>query len=183
MTWQETFYSCPLMELYVSLCCTITKRTQFWSNPFQMSTIAAFSQIWRYSRHWKQRDTSRIWTWWITGDKVCRKNSHHKGMWFTACGATQSLCQRCRACNPQDFPLQLWDKLAPQVQDTLNLLRSPSINSNILAYKALNGPYNWDRHPLAPPGCKAITYKAPAVRGSWASQGTDAWYLWPSADE
>jgi len=47
-----------------------------------------------------------------------------------------------------------------------------------LAYEALNGPYNWDRYPLAP---KAIIYKAPAVRGSWASHGTDAWYLGPSA--
>ena len=82
------------------------------------------------------------------------------------------------------FPLQLWDKLAPQVQDTLNLLRASRINPNISAYKdkALNGPYNWDWYPLAPPGCKALIYKAPAVRGLWALQGTDAWYLGPSAD-
>ena len=68
-----------------------------------------------------------------------------------------------------EFPLQLWDKLAPQVQNTLNLLQKSRINPSILAYEALNGPYNWDRFPLAPPGCKAIIYKAPAVRGSWAS--------------
>ena len=29
---------------------------------------------------------------------------------------------------------------------------------------------------------KAIIYEAPAVRGSWASRGTDAWYLGPAAD-
>ena len=56
------------------------------------------------------------------------------------------------------------------------------MNPEISAYEALNGPYNWDRYPLAPPGCKAIIYEAPAVRGSWASRGTDAWYLGPSAD-
>ena len=78
-------------------------------------------------------------------------------------------------------PLQLWDKLAPQVQDTLNLLQASQINPTILAYEALNGPYNWDQYPLAPPGCKAIIYKAPAVQGLWASWGTDAWYLGPSA--
>ena len=72
--------------------------------------------------------------------------------------------------------------MAPQVQDTLNLLRASRINPNISAYEALNGPYNWDRYPLAPPGCKAIIYEAPAVRGSWASRGTDAWYLGPLAD-
>ena len=86
------------------------------------------------------------------------------------------------ATTNRDFPLQLWDRLAPQVQDTLNLIRASRINPNILAYEALNGPYNWDRYPLAPPGCKAIIYKAPAVRGSWASRGTDAWYLGPLAD-
>ncbi len=80
------------------------------------------------------------------------------------------------------FLLQLWDKLAPQVQDTLNLLRPLWINPNVSAYEALNGAYNWDCYPLAPPGCKAVIYKAPAVCGSWASRGTDAWYLGPSAD-
>ena len=42
----------------------------------------------------------------------------------------------------REFPLQLWDRLAPQVQDTLNLLRASRINPNILAYEALNSPYN-----------------------------------------
>jgi hypothetical protein len=42
-------------------------------------------------------------------------------------------------CN---FPLQLRNKLAPQVQDTLNLLRELRINPIILAYEAINGPHN-----------------------------------------
>jgi len=78
------------------------------------------------------------------------------------------------ATTDQDFPLQLWDRLAPQVQDTLNLIHASRNNLIILAYEALNGPCNWDRYPLVPPGCKAIIYEAPAVRGSWASRGTDA---------
>jgi hypothetical protein len=86
------------------------------------------------------------------------------------------------ATTDRDFPLQLWDKLAPQVQDTLNLLRASRTNPGISAYEALNGPYDWNRFPLAPPGSKAIIYEAPAVRGSWASRGTDAWYLGPSKD-
>ncbi len=39
-----------------------------------------------------------------------------------------------------DFPLQLWDKLAPQVQDTLNLLHKSRRTPGILAYKACT---NW----------------------------------------
>ncbi len=68
------------------------------------------------------------------------------------------------ATTDSEFPLQLWDKLAPQVQNMLNLLQKSRTNPNILAYKALNGPYNWDRYPLAPPGCKAIIYEALAVQ-------------------
>ncbi len=86
------------------------------------------------------------------------------------------------ATTDQEFPLQLWDKMVPQVQDILNLLRASRINPNISPYKTLNGPYNWDCYPLAPPGCKAIIYEASAVRGSWASRGTDAWLLGPSVD-
>jgi len=48
------------------------------------------------------------------------------------------------ATTDRDFPLQLWDKLVPQVQDTLNLLRISRTNPEILAYEALNGPYDWN---------------------------------------
>lgn len=67
------------------------------------------------------------------------------------------------------FLPQLLDRLASQIQDTLNLLRAFRVNPNISAYEALKGPYNWDRYPLTPLGCKAVIYEALAVRGSWAS--------------
>jgi hypothetical protein len=49
-------------------------------------------------------------------------------------------------------------------------------------YEAVYGPYDWNCYPLAPPGCKAVIYESPRTRGSWASHGTDAWYLGPSVD-
>jgi len=57
-----------------------------------------------------------------------------------------------------DFPVQLWDKLAPQVQDSINLLRPSRTNPDHSAYEALEGPYDWNRYPMAPPGTKAIIY-------------------------
>ena len=81
-----------------------------------------------------------------------------------------------------NFPLQLWDKITPQVQDTLNMMRASRINPTISAYEALNGPYNWNRYPLAPLGCKAVVYEDGDSRGSWASRGVDGWYLGPSKD-
>jgi hypothetical protein len=86
------------------------------------------------------------------------------------------------ATTDSEFSLQLWDKLTPQVQDTLNLMHASRINPTISMYKALNGPYNWNRYPLAPLGCKAVTYKDDNTCGSWALRGIDGWYLGPSRD-
>jgi hypothetical protein len=43
-----------------------------------------------------------------------------------------------------NFPIQLWDKLAPQVQDSINLLRRSQINPTELAYEILKGLYDWN---------------------------------------
>jgi hypothetical protein len=56
------------------------------------------------------------------------------------------------AATNSDFPLQLWDRLAPQVKNTLNMLRPSRIKPNILVYEAVHGPYDWNRFPLTPPG-------------------------------
>ncbi len=76
----------------------------------------------------------------------------------------------------------MWDRLTPQVRDTLNLMQASRINPEILAYKALNGPYDWKTYPLAPLGCKAVIYKDGDNRGLWASRGINGWYLSPSKD-
>jgi hypothetical protein len=86
------------------------------------------------------------------------------------------------ATTNSDFPLQLWDKIIPQVQDTPNLMQASRTNPAISAYKALNRLYDWNQYPLAPLGCKAVVYKDGNTRGSWALQGVDGWYLGPSMD-
>jgi len=86
------------------------------------------------------------------------------------------------ATTDRDFPIQLWDRLTPQVMNTLNMLRASRINPSISAYEALHGPYDWNRYPLAPLGCKAVIYEDGDIRGSWASRGVDGWYLGPSVD-
>jgi hypothetical protein len=40
------------------------------------------------------------------------------------------------------FPLQMWDRLSPQVESTLNMLHPLHTNPNTSAYKAVHGPYN-----------------------------------------
>ncbi len=54
------------------------------------------------------------------------------------------------------FPLQLWDRLTPQVKNTLNMLRPSRLDPTMSAYEALHGPYNSNCFLLAPPGCKML---------------------------
>ncbi len=86
------------------------------------------------------------------------------------------------ATTDRDFPLQLWDRLTPQVISTLNMLRASRINPTKSAHETLFGAYDWNRYPLAPLGCKAVIYEDGDTRGSWALRGVDGWYLGPSQD-
>lgn len=82
-----------------------------------------------------------------------------------------------------EWPLQLWDNLTEQALITLNLLRTSRIDPTKSAYHQLHGhKYDWNAHPLAPPGTKAIVYESPHSRASWGSRGLDAWYCGPSFD-
>jgi hypothetical protein len=69
------------------------------------------------------------------------------------------------AMTNKDFPLQLWDKLTPQVINTLNMMRASRKYPTKSAYEVLYGPYDWNRYPLAPLGCKAVVYEDGDTRG------------------
>jgi hypothetical protein len=86
------------------------------------------------------------------------------------------------ATTDSNFPLQLWDRLAPQAKNTLNMLCLSCINPNMLVYEAVHCPYDWNQFPLMPPGCKAVIYKSPEACTLWGSWGTNAWYVGSSLD-
>ena len=86
------------------------------------------------------------------------------------------------ATTDSDFPLQLWDRLAPQVKNNLKPFCLLRIIPNMLAYEAVHSPYNWNQFPLAPPGCKAVIYKSLEACTLWGSWGTDTWYIGSSLD-
>jgi hypothetical protein len=81
-----------------------------------------------------------------------------------------------------EFPIQLWDKLAPQVQDCINLLRRSRITPDKSAYETIEGPCDFNWYLLVPLGTKAIIYEDLDTRASWAPHGLDVWYLGPSKD-
>jgi hypothetical protein len=86
------------------------------------------------------------------------------------------------ATTDSEFPLQLWDRLTPQVLNCLNMIQASRIDPTKLVYKTLYGLYDWNRYPLAPLGCKEVVYKNGNTRGLWASHGVDGWYLGPFMD-
>jgi hypothetical protein len=187
--------SCPLMGVYVSLCCIIMKRMQSWSNPLMTGVFfEAYKEVfetleakgYKLKMNVMDNQATKYIKKFLTKKecvlKVVEPHNHRVNTAECAIQTFKDVFIAALATTDRNFPLQLWDCLVPHVQDTLNLQRASRINPNILAYEAHNGPYNWDRYPLAPPGCKAVIYEAPAVHGSWASHGTDAWYLGPSAD-
>jgi hypothetical protein len=79
-----------------------------------------------------------------------------------------------------DFPLNLWDRLIPQAIMTLNLLRASGIDPSKSAHEQIHGAYNFDRHPIGPPGTAVLVHDKPSNRGTWAPHGTKGWYIGPA---
>ena len=71
------------------------------------------------------------------------------------------------------FSKNEWDRLLPQAELTLNLLRTSRINPNLSAEKQLNGTFNYNSTPLAPPGIKVLSYKMPSHKALWSDHGEE----------
>ena len=76
-----------------------------------------------------------------------------------------------------DFPMHLWCRLIQQATTTLNLLRPARINTRLSAEAQLNGNFDYNRTPLAPPGTKVLVHETPANRRTWDPHGVDGWYI------
>ena len=59
----------------------------------------------------------------------------------------------------EDFPKHCWDLLLPQAKLILNLLRQSQVQPMILAYKFMQGPFDYNATPLGPLGCAVIIHK------------------------
>ena len=73
------------------------------------------------------------------------------------------------SCNPV-FPLHLWVLILSQATLTLNLLRPSRINPQLSTEAQLNGAFNFNRTPLAPPVTKDLIFESSANRLTWSPQ-------------
>ena len=64
----------------------------------------------------------------------------------------------------------------------MNLMRPSHINPAISAYNQVHGIYDFNKHPLAPPGCKILIHDRPDHRASWDDKGTEGFYIGPALE-
>jgi hypothetical protein len=76
----------------------------------------------------------------------------------------------------------LWDRLLPQAVLSLNLLRGLRLNPKLSAWAQLNGNFDFNCTPIAPPGIRVIVHEKPDARTSWSPHGLDGWYTGPALD-
>ena len=78
--------------------------------------------------------------------------------------------------------MHLWDRLIPHTTLTLKLLRTSCLNPRLYAEVQLNGAFDYNRTPLAPPGPRFVVHEAPGNRHTWDPHSVDGWYLGPAPD-
>ena len=76
-----------------------------------------------------------------------------------------------------NFPLKLWDKLLPQTELTLNLLRQSNATPTISAQAHLFRNFDFNRMPLAPMGCAVQIHEESSQRRSLVPHSTNGYYL------
>ena len=83
--------------------------------------------------------------------------------------------------DPQ-FPIAEWDRLIPQSEMTLNLLRQSRCNPRLSAFVYLQGQHNFSKNPIAPPGTRVIIHRKVHQRKSWDFHGQHGWYVGPALE-
>ena len=74
----------------------------------------------------------------------------------------------------------LWDLLLPQAKLTITSLHQATANPKILAWEYFNGPFDFNKTPLAPMGCRVLIYAKPSTRCSWDYRAKQGFYVGPA---
>jgi hypothetical protein len=78
------------------------------------------------------------------------------------------------------FPMHLWDRLLPQAEMTLNLLRISRLHPQLSAAAHYHGLVDYNKAAFAPPGCKIIAHEKPGKIRTWAPHGHHGYSLGPA---
>jgi hypothetical protein len=76
--------------------------------------------------------------------------------------------------------MHLWDRLLPQAEITLNLLRASRLHPQVSAAAHYHGLVDYNKTVFAPPGCKIIAHEKPGKRRTWDPHGQHGYSLGPA---
>jgi hypothetical protein len=78
------------------------------------------------------------------------------------------------------FPLHLWDRLLPQAEITLNLLRTSRLHPQLSDAAHFHGLVDYNKTAFAPPGYKIVAHEKPGKRRTWDPHGKHGYSLGPA---
>jgi hypothetical protein len=76
--------------------------------------------------------------------------------------------------------MHLWDRLLPQAEITLNLLRTSRLHPQLSAAAHLHGLGDYNKTAFSLPECKIIAHEKPGKRRTWAPHGQHGYSLGPA---
>jgi hypothetical protein len=76
--------------------------------------------------------------------------------------------------------MHLWDRLLPQAEMSLNLLRTSRLHPQLSAAAHLHGLVAYNKTVFAPPRCKVIAHEKPSQHRTWAPHGQPGYSLGPA---
>jgi hypothetical protein len=80
----------------------------------------------------------------------------------------------------KNVPLHLWDQLVSLVTLTLNMMQGSRLSPKISAHTQLNGHFDFNQTPIAPPSIQVLDHVKPAKRTTWFPHAEDGWYIGPA---
>ena len=80
------------------------------------------------------------------------------------------------------FLMHLWDRLLPQAETTLNMLRPINLVPTISAYTYMYQQHNFNRIPSAPMGCSVMLHNKLDIRKTWDNHTIKGYYIKTSRD-
>jgi hypothetical protein len=82
-----------------------------------------------------------------------------------------------------EFPIHLWDRILPQAEITLNLLRASRLHPQLFTAAHYHGLIDYNKTAFGPPGCKIIAHEKPSQICTCAAHGQPGWSRGPAMQD
>jgi len=105
------------------------------------------------------------------------KDAHHRNTAEKAIQIAKCHLKAILAGCVTSFLMHLWDRLLPQAEIQINLLRPANGNPNVPAHQYLHGTFDYNDTPLHPLGCAVQAFNSLKTRKSWEEHSKDGLYV------